>query len=153
MRAYITGIINSVVTRYRRARDILKGVVTIREVERSGKLLGSIVGVSISGYEIEIFCTKKTFYRYCDGVIQTETEHSVYYVHSTVGEGAPDVLKRACESVVAFPPFEKNLADYSHMQICISGYVDLINQRLQEELTNPDKIELAVSPKDHLIPS
>lgn len=110
--------------------EILKGVATVREVERSGEEVCSITGSTISGFDLTFRCDKKTYYRTSEGFLKTQTEHCTYFVTCEVDENAPDDLKEACLSMEAFPPLlPSSLSDYCQGEAAINAYLDLILQR------------------------
>lgn len=110
--------------------EILKGVATVREVERSGEEVCRITGSTISGFDLTFICEKKTYYRTSEGLLKTQTEHNVYYVTCEVGDEAPEALKLACADMETFPPMlNPALSDYCQGEAAINAYLDLVIER------------------------
>lgn len=110
--------------------EVLKGVATVREVERSGEEVCRITGSTISGFDLTFRCDKKTFYRTSEGFLKTQTEHNTYYVTCEVDDQAPEDLKNVCKAMEVFPPLLPNsLSDFCQGEAAINAYLDLILQR------------------------
>lgn len=128
----IVRFLKSFMVRVRLALEILKGVATVQEVERSGELIGTLTGYTTSGFSISIKCEKKTFYRKTTGFIQSHSEHNVYFVYSEVSDDAPASLKEACNFMSPIPQLlHESLSDLEHGKASINAFLDMLVKRME----------------------
>lgn len=115
--------------------ESLKGKKTVREIKHPKNALGHLVGYSVAGYTLEIYCQRKHYRRSYDKWFIPNKDHMAYRVFSVVSADAPDSLKKACELDVDIPALlPPAIDDHAHRQAVVNAYLDLLIERLGHEV-------------------
>jgi hypothetical protein len=115
--------------------ESLKGTKTVREVKHPSNTLGQLVGYSVAGYKLEIYCQRKHYRRSYDKWFIPNKDHMAYRVFSVVSQDAPDSLKKACELDIDIPALlPLAIDDHGHRQAAVNAYLDILIARLGEEV-------------------
>lgn len=125
-----------------------KGHYFVEEIKHPKNTLGSLIGYSVSGYTIEIFCQKRHYRRHYDSWFVPNEDHVAYHVFSTASSGAPEILKQACQLDLDIPALLPSFVpDEGQREEVVRTYLDLLIQRLGPERDLAHKRHLKVSHK------
>jgi hypothetical protein len=110
----------------------LKGSRSIKETtEYEDPILGTLVGYSVSGYQIQVFCRKKSYRKKYARWFVPPTDLVMYHVYSIISHDAPESLKKACALEITIPrPRPEFLDDEYQKDAAIEWYLDLLIQKM-----------------------
>lgn len=113
-----------------------KGTRTLRTATKPHDmdLLGTLIGYSVTGYEIKIFCNKIRYHQKYSRWYVPSTNIDLYRVYSTTSQDAPDSLKKACSLEITIPPPRDTFfSDEFQKDAAIEWYLDLLTERMSPE--------------------
>lgn len=117
----------------------LKGKKIVIDVSIPNNVVGHLIGYSIHGYEMQIFCKKKHYRRKYDKWFIPNDDHAAYEVFSIVSNDAPDSLKKACKLELVIPRLlAEPVSESMQRQAVVDAYLDILAQTIQKTNNSPD---------------
>lgn len=114
----------------------LKGSKSVKDVSVPSPedFSATLVGYSVSGWEIRIHCVRKQYQKQYSRWFVPTSSIDLYHVYSVVGSGAPASLREACSLEITIPPPHPDfLSDAYQKDAAIEWYLDLLIQRMRPE--------------------
>jgi hypothetical protein len=124
----------------------LQGHYSVEEVKHPKNFLGSLVGYSVSGYTIEIFCQRRQYRRSYVKWFIPDKDHISYHVYSRVSPEAPAILQQACELDLDIPALlPAFVPDSGQREEVVRAYLDILIQRLGplRDLANEKNVKVS----------
>jgi hypothetical protein len=116
------------------AWEELKGTKVVKEIIPRDMLQGHLTGYAVAGYEIRLYCQKKTYRREYHWWCIPNREYATYRVFSIVSPDAPTALRKACELEIDLPQMIPSLVSQSYQkQVAIQAYLDILMERIRFE--------------------
>jgi hypothetical protein len=116
------------------AFERIRGPRWVTEIQEPDQALGCLKGFTVNGYEIAIYCHRKSYrVRYKHWYIP-DRRMFTYNVFSVVSNDAPATLRKACELDVELPALVSVRSFSSEIrQAQVMAYLDLLDQRLSSQ--------------------
>lgn len=113
--------------------EIIRGPFTLTEINSENSDIESMIGHSIDGYTIKIYCQERNYLcKYRNWYILDRVK-TVYHVFTEVSIDAPESLKVFCQRKRDFPKLLNGLMpSASQKEAAIRAYLDLIIQHFKE---------------------
>jgi hypothetical protein len=113
------------------AFERVRGPRWVTEIRESDQALGCLKGFTIQGYEIAIYCHRKTYRVQYKHWYIPDRWLFTYKVFSVVTNDAPLSLRKACELDLELPSLVSTRSFNSEIrQAQVMAYLDLLDQRL-----------------------
>ena len=114
----------------------LKGNKSVKDVSTidTEDLAATLVGYSVSGYEIRIYCHRMRYRKQYSRWFVPASNIDLYNVYCIVSNDAPASLKEACALQITIPsPHPDFLSDAYQKEAAIEWYLDLLIERMRPE--------------------
>jgi hypothetical protein len=109
----------------------VRGPRYINEIKQPDQALGCLKGFSVRGYEIAIYCHRKSYRVHYKHWYVPDRSFFTYNVFSVISNDAPIALRKACELDVELPALiPRNNFDEEIRRRQVLAYLDLLEQRL-----------------------
>lgn len=113
----------------------IKGEVTVKEIFKHKRNIGSIYVDIFYGYEVEVICLKRQYISKFSRSFYKSKIHTVFDVYCRVSGDPPEILARSLGTKITFPPLIPTCLDDSmHVRVLVNAYLDMIQKLINVEL-------------------
>lgn len=130
MRRFIKSLLTSIYQFY----HLLHGEITVKEVFKHNRIIGSMKIKVFYGYDLEVVCSKRQYIRNPGIRLFKSKMHTVFDVYSRVDGQVPEVLRQALATSITFPPLVPLYLDDSvHVKALVNAYLDMVESLLDKK--------------------
>lgn len=126
-------LIKSFLTSIYQFFHLLQGEITVREVFKHNRVIGSMKVDVFHGCAIEVVCSKRQYIRNPGIRLFKSKMHTVFDVYGKIDGIAPPTLHQVLQTKITFPPMiPLYLDDQMHVKALVNAYLDMIESLLTE---------------------
>lgn len=124
--------INSILIWLATALESIRGPRVIKDVTESRTQVEALVGYSIEGFELAIYCQERSYLCMYESWFVRDRLYKTYLVYASITGVAPQAIMDVCTIERSFPQLlHPRLSSQQQKEAAIGAYLDLLAEKMQ----------------------